>query len=182
VNPKENTMIKSIALVLVLGITAVLIYAATRPDTLRVQRSAHIRAPADRIHPLISDLRQFNTWNPYAKKDANMTVAYRGNASGPGAGYDFSGNKDVGKGSIEITESASPRKVTMKLDMIEPMEGHNIIEFSLAPRGDTTEVTWSMQGASPYIAKVMGIFINMDQMIGKDFEAGLANLKAAAER
>ena len=87
----------------------------------------------------------------------------------------------MGKGSVTITDSA-PSKVTMKLDMIEPFEGHNVVEFILAPKGDSTEVTWAMHGPSPYIGKVMGLVFNMDNMIGRDFEAGLANLKAKAEK
>jgi hypothetical protein len=175
-------MIKTIAIVLVVAIGALLIYAATRPDTFRVQRSASVRASADKIHPLINDLHQFNTWNPYEKKDPNIRGSYRGPQAGPGAGYDFQGNKDVGRGSIEIVDSAAPDKVTMKLDMIEPFEGHNIVEFTLAPRGDTTEVTWSMHGPSPFLSKLVGIFLNMDKMIGRDFEAGLDTLKTVAER
>jgi hypothetical protein len=127
-------------------------------------------------------MRAFNTWNPYNKKDPAMQGTYRGPQSGPGAGFDFQGNKDVGKGSIQIVDATAPSKVTMKLDMIEPFEGHNMVEFSLAPRGDSTEVTWAMHGPAPYISKLVSIFINMDRMIGRDFEAGLADLKARAEK
>ncbi|UUZ71699.1 SRPBCC family protein [Polaromonas sp. P1(28)-8] len=175
-------MIKTLALIAVAAIGALLIFAATRPDTFRVQRSASIKAAPDRLYPLINDLRQFNTWNPYEKKDPAIKGSYRGPASGPGAGYDFQGNKDVGKGRIEIIESSPPGKVTMKLDMLEPFEGRNVVEFSLAPRGEATEVTWAMHGPSPFVAKLVGVFLNMDRMIGRDFEAGLANLKARAER
>ena len=175
-------MIKTLALIAVAAIGALLIFAATRPDTFRVQRSASIKAAPDKLYPLINDLRQFNTWNPYEKKDPAIKGSYRGPASGPGAGYDFQGNKDVGKGSIEIVESSPPGKVTMKLDMLEPFEGHNVVEFSLAPRGEATEVTWAMHGPSPFVARLVGVFVNMDRMIGRDFEAGLANLKVRAER
>ena len=174
-------MIKTIALLSVAAVGALLLFAATRPDTFRVQRSASIKAPPERIFPLINDLHQFNSWNPYNKKDPAMRGAYRGPASGPGAGFDFQGNKEVGKGSIQIVDAA-PRKVTMKLDMLEPFEGHNTIEFSLVPQGDSTEVTWAMHGPSPFIAKLVGVFMNMDRMIGRDFEAGLSDLKARAER
>ncbi len=167
---------------IVLAIAGVLAYAASRPDTFRVQRSASIEATAERLYPLINDMRQFNTWNPYNLKDPNVEGTYRGPASGPGAGYDFQGNKDVGKGSIQIVESSPPQKVTMKLDMIEPFEGHNTVEFTLAPNGATTEVTWAMHGPSPFMAKLVGVFMNMDRMIGRDFEAGLANLRAKAEK
>ena len=174
-------MFKTIAIVAVVALAALLLFAATRPDTFRVERSVKIKAAPERLHPLINDLHQFNTWNPYNKKDPAMQGTYRGPAAGPGAGFDFEGNKDVGKGSIRIVASA-PRKVTMKLDMLEPFEGHNTVEFSLAPQGETTDVTWAMHGPSPFLAKLVGVFINMDRMIGRDFEAGLAGLKARAER
>ena len=174
-------MIKTIALLSVAAVSGLLLFAATRPDTFQVQRSIRIKATPERLFPMINDLHQFNTWNPYNKKDPAMQGTYRGPASGPGAGYDFQGNKEVGKGSIRIVDSA-PRKVTMKLDMLEPFEGHNTIEFSLAPQGDATDVTWAMHGPSPFVAKVVGVFMNMDRMIGRDFEAGLVDLKARAER
>ena len=175
-------MINTVALLVVLAIGALLLHAASRPKVMAVQRSALIQAPAEKIHPLINDLRCFNTWNPYEKKDPALKGRYRGPASGPGAGYDFEGNKDVGKGSIQITGSAVPGRVTMELHMIKPMEGRNTIDFTLVPRGEATEVTWAMHGPSPFIARLVGVFIDMDRMIGRDFEAGLANLQSVAER
>lgn len=177
-------MLKSIALILALAVAALLLYATTRPDTFAVQRSAVIQAKADRLFPLIDDLHQFNTWNPYAQKDPAMQLSYRGPASGPGAAFDFAGNQDAGKGSVEITGGQAPTRVGMRLHMIEPFEGRNEIEFTLTPQGsqgEATLVTWAMHGPSPYISKLVGIFLNMDQMIGRDFEAGLARLKAVAE-
>jgi carbon monoxide dehydrogenase subunit G len=174
-------MLKTIAILAGVALAAVLLYAATRPDIFRVQRTISIKAPPDRLHPMINDLHQFNGWNPYNRKDPAMRGSYSGPAAGPGAGFDFEGNKDVGKGRIRIVDSA-PRQVTMQLDMLEPFEGHNTIEFRLAPQGDTTAVTWAMHGPSPFLAKLMGVFMNMDRMIGRDFEAGLADLKARAER
>ena len=174
-------MIKTIALIAVAAIGLLLIVAATRPDTFRVERTASIKAPPDKLHGLINDMKVFNTWNPYNLKDPNIKGEYQGPPAGPGAAYHFAGNKDVGKGSIAITDSA-PSKVTMKLDMLEPFEGHNVVEFIIAPKGDATEVTWAMHGPSPYIGKLMGLVFNMDKMIGRDFEAGLANLKARAEK
>lgn len=168
---------------LVVGlIAALLVYAATRPDTFAVERRVVVRAPLAKIHPLIDDLRLFNTWNPFIRKDPAIKGSYRGPASGPGAGYDFTGNGDVGQGSIEVVEPASPTLVTMKLDMIEPFEGHNIVEFKLRPEGDATEVTWAMHGPSPFLARLAGLVFDMDRMIGTDFDAGLAELKRLAER
>ncbi len=174
-------MLKSIALIVVLAVAALALYATTRPDTFAVQRSTLIQAKADKLFPLINDLHQYNTWNPYAKKDPAMRIDYRGPASGPGAAFDFSGNKDAGKGSVEVTGGQAPTRVDMVLHMIEPFEGRNQITFTLTPQGEATQVTWAMHGPSPYISKLIGIFIDMDHMIGRDFEAGLAQLKAVAE-
>lgn len=173
-------MFRTIAIVAAVIVAVPLVLAAYRPGTLRVQRSATIEAPPAKLHALINDMRSFNTWNPYNRKDPSMRGEYKGPQAGPGAEFHFAGNQDVGRGSISIVD-ATPSKVTMKLDMLEPFEGHNTVEFMLAPRGEATEVTWSMHGPSPYLARFVGLFMNMDKMIGRDFEAGLANLKARAE-
>jgi hypothetical protein len=111
-----------------------------------------------------------------------MKGSYSGGASGKGAVYAFAGNRDVGKGSIEITDSVAPHEVSMRLHMIEPFEASNNMEFTLEPKGGTTQVTWVMEGRVPYAAKILQLFVSMDRMVGRDFEAGLANLKAVAER
>ena len=173
-------MLKLTLLVVALILGGILILAATRPDHFRVQRATLVQAPADRIYPLISDLRQFNTWNPYEKKDPNIVGAYSGPASGAGAAYAFTGNKDVGKGAIKIT-SATPEVVRMDLVMLEPFKADNRVEFRIEPAGSATKVTWQLEGKSPFIAKVVQLFLDMDSMVGKDFEAGLAGLKRLAE-
>jgi hypothetical protein len=174
-------MIKIIAVAVVLVVAAVLILAATRPDTFRVQRSASIQAPPDKVFPLINDLRRFSAWSPYEKKDPNMVRAYSGPAAGPGATYAFSGNKDAGKGTIKITDATEASQVRMNLLMLEPIECDNKVEFTLEPKGDVTQVTWSLQGPVPYMAKIVHLFLDMDKMVGKDFEVGLENLKHLAE-
>lgn len=174
-------MLKTIAIVVVLAIGALLIYAATRPNTFAVQRSTTINATPERLHPLINNLQQFNTWNPYAKKDPQMQISYRGPASGAGAAFDFKGNSNAGTGSITIIDS-QPAKITMTLDMTAPLACHNTIEYTLKARGNQTEVTWAMRGPNPFIGKLMGVIFNMDRMVGQDFETGLASLKARAER
>jgi len=175
-------MIKIIAIAVVVLVAVILVYAATKPDTFNVQRTTSIKAPAEKIFPLVNDLHKWDSWSPYEKKDPAMKRTFSGTASGTGSVYAWEGNKEVGKGSIEIQETSPPSRVRIRLDMLRPIEGHNIVEFSLEPKGEVTDVTWAMHGTSPYISKVMGVFINMDAMIGKDFEAGLANLKAVAEK
>jgi len=174
-------MFKKIAIVVLVLVVAVLAYAATRPDTLHVERSATIQAPPEEIFPLISDFRRWASWSPYETRDPAMKKTYGGAAQGKGAVYEWEGNSEVGQGRMEITD-ADPSRITIKLDFIKPLEGHNVADFALVPQGGTTNVTWSMDGPSPYIGKLIGVFMNMDRMIGSDFEAGLANLKAIAEK
>jgi uncharacterized protein YndB with AHSA1/START domain len=175
-------MFKIIIFIVVILVAGVLLHAANQPDAFRIERSASIKASPERIFALINDLRAFNGWNPYEKKDPNLKGRYSGPASGRGAAYAFDGNKDVGKGSLEILESAPPSKVTMRLAMREPFEVQNTVEFTLVPNGGDTRVTWAMQGPAPFIAKIIHVFIDMDRMVGKDFESGLASLKAIAEK
>ena len=175
-------MLKTIALVIVVAIAGILIFAATKPDTFRVERSIAIKAPPEKIFPLINDFKQWDAWSPWEKKDPAMKRTYGPATSGKGAHYAWQGNSDVGQGSMDITESVPPSKVALKLDFVKPFEGHNVVEFTLVPRGESTDVTWSMSGPAPFMSKVMQVFVNMDRMIGKDFEAGLASLKAAAEK
>jgi hypothetical protein len=171
-----------VAIVVVVLIAAVLIFAATKPDSFGVERTALIGAAPDKVFPLINDFKNWGSWSPYEKKDPAMKRTFSGEASGKGAVYEWDGNAQVGKGRIEIIDTSAPSRVTIKLDMIKPMEGHNVVNFTLEPRGGATQLTWAMRGTYAYIAKLMGLFCDMDKMIGKDFEIGLANLKTLAER
>jgi hypothetical protein len=163
-------------------LAAVLILAATRPDTFRLQRSTRISAAPGAIFPLIADFHAWVAWSPWEDLDPALKRTYGGAASGTGAVYEWEGNRQVGKGRMEITGASSPSRITIKLDFIAPFEAHNTAEFTLGPEGDATSVTWAMYGPSPYMMKVMGLFMSMDSMVGKDFEKGLAKLKAAAEK
>src|SRR3979490_1411270 len=175
-------LIVIIAVVLAVAIAVVLILAATKPDTLRVQRAITVKAPAEKIFPLINDFHQWRTWSPYEHKDPALKRTYSGAESGKGAVYAWEGNNNVGSGRMEILETSVPSKIRIKLDFFKPFEGHNTAEFTMLPQGDATNVTWLMHGPSPFMGKIMHVFINMDRMVGKDFEIGLANLKKLAER
>lgn len=170
------------AIVILGGLVAALFgFAATRPGTFRVERRTSIEAPPEKIFPLINDFRSWTAWSPYEKLDPAMTRTYSGAESGTGAVYEWAGNSKAGAGRMEITDTAPPARITIKLDFYKPFKAHNISEFSLEPRGDSTEVTWSTHGPNLFVSKVMGIFVDMDNLIGRDFESGLANLKAVAE-
>ena len=174
-------MLKIIAIIVTVLIAGVLIFAATKPDTFRVQRATSIKAPPEKVFALINDFNRWAAWSPWEKKDPAMKRMFGATTSGKGATYAWEGNKDVGQGRMEIAESIPASKVALKLDFLKPFEAHNTVEFTLDSKGDTTNVTWVMQGPTPYFAKIIHVFINMDSMVGKDFEAGLANLKSAAE-
>jgi hypothetical protein len=174
-------MLKTILILVVIAIAAVFIYAATRPDNFRVERSADIAAPPEKIYVLIRDLRRWRDWSPYEKKDPAMQRTLSGPPAGVGAAYAWKGNKEVGEGRMEIIEATLPSQVRLQLDFIAPFQAHNIAEFSLQPQGTITRVTWALSGPSPFITKLIGVFMNMDKMIGGDFETGLAQLKALAE-
>ena len=174
-------MLKMILVGVVVVVAGVLAYAATRPDSFRVERSARIAAPPEKIFPLIEDLHRWQTWSPYEAKDPAMQRTHSGAVSGKGAVYAWDGDKNVGKGLMEIVDTAPPSRVTIKLDFERPFEAHNRVDFTLVPMGADTEVTWAMQGPSPYVSKLMGLFLDFDEMIGRDFAAGLVNLKRLAE-
>jgi hypothetical protein len=174
-------MFKIIALIVIVLIVALLIYAATKPDTFRIQRTTRINAPPEKIFPHINDFHRWVVWSPWEKMDPALKRTYSGAANGKGAVYQWEGNGKVGSGRMEITESSTPSHIAIALDFIKPFEAHNIAEFTLDAQGDATNATWAMYGPSPYIAKVMHIFFSMDSMVGKQFEEGLANLKTIAE-
>ena len=173
---------KKIALAVAVIVVGILAYAAFQPDTFTISRSVTIKASPEKIYPYMSDFHKGDLWSPYEKKDPAMKRTFSGPESGKGATYDFDGNKEVGKGRLEIIEAEPPSKVVLTLDMIEPMKGHNTVEYTLVPKGDRTEVTWSMHGKNSYLGKIISTFVNIDKMVGKDFQTGLANLKTLVEK
>jgi Polyketide cyclase / dehydrase and lipid transport len=177
------SLIASLAVILAIAIALILILATTKPATFSVQRSAEIKAPPERISPLITDFHQWAGWSPWEKRDPAMKRTYEGADSGKGAVYAWDGNRNVGSGRMEILQ-ASTSKIVIKLDFFKPFEGHNTAEFTLSPQGGGTgtDVKWVMHGPAPFMHRVMQVFMNFDKMIGKDFEAGLAGLKSLAEK
>jgi Polyketide cyclase / dehydrase and lipid transport len=170
----------------VLAIIALLVYAATFPGTFQVQRTQRISASPEKIFPLINNMHNMNTWNPFSEADPDIKITYTGPDSGKGARYQWTGNNKVGEGSIEIIDVATSSRVALKLDMLKPIEGHNTVVFTLAPNGSdtlvSTDVTWAMTGERPFIGKVMDAVFNMDRMVGGQFEKGLDKLRAIAEK
>lgn len=174
------TTLASIALAVLLAGAILLAIAARQPNQFGLSRTLPIAAPPERLFPLINDLRLMNTWNPFALRDPNATGSYSEPSSGRGAAHHFAGPKS-GAGHIEIVDVTEPSKVTMRLVMTKPIKADNRVEFTLAPNGNGTNVTWAMSGPQPLVGKIMSLFISCDRMMGKEFEQGLANLKAIAE-
>ena len=171
-------MLVMIALLLAVALVALL---ATRPDRFHVERSATIDAPSATVFSHIDDFHRWTAWSPWEKIDPQLQRSYDGPPSGVGAGYRWSGNSQVGEGSMRITESVPGRKVGIALEFITPFRASNVATFTLAPEGSGTRVTWAMDGRNNFVAKAIGLFMNMDTMVGGQFEQGLASLKGIAE-
>lgn len=174
-------MLKKIVFAVLILVAAVLLYATTRPGTLHIERAVDISAPPDRIASFITDFHVWRDWSPWEKLDPTMKRTFSGSPSGTGAVYEWAGNSDVGSGRMEIT-SATAERITLNLDFLAPFENHNTATFTFAPSASGTHVVWTMDGPNPYLSKVIGIFMDMEKMIGADFEQGLANLKAVSEK
>lgn len=176
------TILAIILGIIVLAVLAILAIAATKPNNFVVQRTTDIAAAPETVFALIDDFHKWRDWSPWEGLDPDLRRKMSGAQSGRGAVYEWDGNKKVGSGRMEIVEAAAPSKVAIKLDFLRPFEAHNMAEFTIVPQGQTTRVNWAMRGPSLFMTKVMQTVMNFDKMIGKDFEKGLANLKAIAER
>ncbi|HWT51306.1 MAG TPA: SRPBCC family protein [Caulobacter sp.] len=175
-------MWKIILGVIVIAVVAVLGFAATRPTDFVVKRTAVIDAPPETLSGMVEDFHQWGRWSPWEKLDPGMTRTYDGPARGVGASYAWTGNDKVGSGRMEIKQVTPGREVVFDLHFLKPFKADNVGRFEFERQGAATKVVWSMEGKNPYIAKLMGLFFDMDKMVGKDFETGLANMKAAAEK
>lgn len=175
-------MIKQLLIVVVVIVAAILIRAAFNPGTFRVERSITIKAPPEKIFGLINDFHNFGVWSPWEHIDPAMTRSITGAPNGKGAVYEWSGNAKAGAGRMEILEATPSSHVKMQLNFLKPFAGQNTAEYTLTPQGDSTKATWAMYGPSPFISKIMQVFVTMDKMIGGDFQKGLIAMKAAAEK
>ena len=169
-----------VLLVVAVLIAALFAYATTKPDTFRVERVTRVNAPPEKLFAYIQDFHAWKTWSPYEGLDAALVRTYSGAASGKGAVYEWSGNAKAGAGRMEIL-AAAPTRVTIALEFSRPFKAKNTAEFVLERQGEVTQVTWSTSGPSPLSSKVMQVVIDMDKLVGKDFEKGLASMKQLAE-
>ena len=175
-------MLKKIGLLLLAAIVIILAMAMTKPNEMKFERSLTMKASPEKIYAVINDFHNWPSWSPWEALDPAMKKTHSGVPSGVGAVYEWVGNDKVGQGRMEITATTPSSNVTMKLDFLKPMEAHDQAMFALEPQGDSTKVTWTMTGPNNMMSKVMQVFMNMDKMVGKDFETGLGNLKGVVEQ
>ena len=178
---RKRSMLMTILIVLALCVAGFVVVVAMRPGEFRVARSTTMAAPPETVFAQVIDFHQWEAWNPWGKIDPTMKTTYDGEPSGVGAGYTWVGNSQVGEGRMTIVESKPHELIRIQLDFEKPMKGTSVAEFTFTPQGGNTEVTWSMHGENNFIAKAVGLFMNMDTMIGGNFEQGLADLKAVVE-
>ena len=169
-------------LIIAIIVIAILAIAAMRPNEFSLVRSADFAASPDKIFAQLNDFKNWANWSPWEAMDPNLQRNYSGAASGKGAKYAWVGNKKVGEGNMEITRSVPDTSIELNLNFLKPFKASNVTEFTLVPKGDTTKLIWEMRGPSPLMMKIMHLFMNMDKMVGKDFERGLANLKSVVEK
>ena len=174
-------MLRIILIALVVVIVALAVVVAFQPAEFRVARSATMSAPAPAVFAQVNDLRKWETWNPWQKKDPAMKLTFSGPPAGPGASYSWAGNNEVGEGRLTITESHPSDLVRIKLEFMKPFAATNTAEFTFKPEGERTNVTWAMQGNNNFFAKALHLVMNMDKMVGGEFEKGLVDMKAAVE-
>lgn len=174
-------MLKKILLGVAVALVALAGFVFTRPAAFSVQRSITIQSPADLPFALVNDFHRWAAWSPWEKKDPGMTRTFLGADAGLDAMYEWAGNKNVGAGRMTILESKPSERIRIRLEFLTPFEAQNTTTFTFTPSGNDVTVTWRMEGRNEFFGKLFSLFVDMDQAIGKDFDAGLANLKAAAE-
>ena len=175
-------MLQILLIVVGVLVVGVLVVAASKPSTFRVERSTTISVAPDKVFPLVNDFHGWAAWSPWEKLDPALKRTFSGPASGKGAVYEWEGNSKAGQGRMEILDAPAPSRITIQLDFLKPFKAHNTAEFAFEKQEGATHLRWVMTGASPFMIRLMGVFVSMDKMVGKDFETGLANLKALAEK
>ena len=162
---------------IVAAVLILIVLASRRPDEFRIERSARIETRPEDVFDEINDFRNWKQWSPWEELDPNMVTTYDGPESGVGAKKAWTGNSKAGQGAMEILDTDMPNRVKIRIDFIKPIQAQHISEFHMKPEGSATLISWQMHGKNNLISKVFGLFMNMDAMIGKDFEEGFENLK-----
>ena len=176
-----KTILLSILLVLVVIVGVFCAVVATRPNEMKVSRTATMKATPAAVFEQVNDFHKWDAWSPWAKMDPNATATFEGPTAGKDAKMSWDGNSDVGEGSMTIVESEPNDHVRIKLDFIKPMPGTNDVLMKIEPKGDETQLTWSMAGEMNFMMKAVGMFMDCDKMVGDQFDKGLANMKGIVE-
>jgi hypothetical protein len=172
---------KRILLALAAAVAALVVLVAVQPSEFRIARTATMAAPAPAVFAQVNDFHNWEAWSPYAKRDPGMKKTYEGAPSGTGAVYAWAGNDEVGEGRSTIVESRPNELIRIRLEFVRPFRATNTASFTFEPGGDRTAVTWMLEGRNGFIAKAVGLFMNVEAMVGGDFEKGLAQLKSVVE-
>jgi uncharacterized protein YndB with AHSA1/START domain len=175
---------KTVLLVLVVLILGFAGFVATRPESYHVERSIDLKSPPEAVFATVSDFKAFPQWSPWQKRDPAMKTTLSSPSSGVGASYAWEGNKEVGKGKMTMVESTAPNRIKIRLEFQEPFASTADTGFDIksnpASAGGSS-VTWWMDGKNNFVGKAFAVFMDMDKMIGKDYEDGLASLKRVVE-
>jgi uncharacterized protein YndB with AHSA1/START domain len=174
-------MIKKIILGLIIIVVLFVGFVALQPGEFRISRSATIAAPPEHVFAQVNDFHNWEAWSPWAKLDPESKVTFDGPSAGTGSIFTWSGNDKVGEGRMTITDSQPHELIQIKLEFKRPFEDTCATEFKFAPDGEQTLVTWTMSGQNGFMGKLFCLFMNMDDMVGSDFEKGLASIKSVAE-
>ena len=174
-------MVLKIALTILAVVVVLVAVIAARPAAFRVARSTIIAAPADVVFAQLNDFHRWLAWSPYEKIDPAMTRSFEGPGAGVGAVYQYAGDRKVGKGRLTLIESQPNRRVAIRAEFLEPFVATNLIELTLEPRAEGVAVTWAMSGNNTFIFKAFSLLVNVDRMVGGEFERGLADLKRVSE-
>jgi len=177
-----DLMLKKILIGVVVLVVGLLLFINSKPDDFKVSRSTLIKASPEAVFEQVNDFHAWERWSPWVKVDPKAKTVYQGPAQGVGAVFNWDGNNDVGKGSMTIIESKPSDYIKLLLNFEKPFEGKNNVEFTFKKQGDQTYVTWSMFGKSNFFGKALSLVFNCDQMIGGQYEKGLAQLKAVVEQ
>jgi len=175
-------MLLWVVLLVVILVAALLIYGALQPAAFSVVREADYNAPAEQVFAQLNDFRNWSGWSPWEKMDPDLKRKFGDKSAGVGAEYSWIGNKKVGEGNMEITESEPSKRMQLDLNFIKPFQASNVTEFTLTPHGSGTHLKWEMRGNRPFMFRVMGMFFSMDKIVGGDFEKGLVNLRGIVEK
>ncbi|MEP6787817.1 MAG: SRPBCC family protein [Acidobacteriota bacterium] len=176
---------KAILGILALIVIIVVIFCAAvsmQPEDFKITRSATMNASPDKVFEQVNDFHKWDAWSPWARLDPTMKTTYSGPVSGTGSSYSWVGNNEVGEGKMAITASHPSEHVAIDLEFIKPFAAKNVTEFMFKPDGDKTTVTWTMAGKNNFVAKGFNMVMNMDKIVGSDFEKGLAQLKTVVEK